>query len=71
MLEIGGGIGQVMLELLRGQEGGVRRRDELLPVYEPHVRELASEAGSPTVSPFGRPISLPIRLRALPPTSSS
>jgi magnesium-protoporphyrin O-methyltransferase len=44
VLEIGGGIGQVMLELLAaGAASG--EVIELLPVYEPHVRELASEAG--------------------------
>lgn len=44
VLEIGGGIGQVLLELLRaGAASG--EVVELLPDYEPHLRELAREAG--------------------------
>ena len=44
VLEIGGGIGQVVLELLRaGAASG--EVIELLPDYEPHLRELALEAG--------------------------
>ena len=44
VLEIGGGIGQVALELLRA--GAVSGEVvELVPDYEPHVRELAREAG--------------------------
>ena len=44
MLEIGGGIGQVLLELLKS---GAARGEviELLPDYEAHVRALAREAG--------------------------
>jgi hypothetical protein len=44
VLEIGGGVGQVALELLKA---GARSAEvvELLPAYEPFVRELASEAG--------------------------
>ena len=44
VVEIGGGVGQVMLELLKA---GASRGEvvELLPVYEPLVRELAAEAG--------------------------
>jgi hypothetical protein len=42
--EIGGGIGQVLLELLKA---GAARGEvvELVPDYEPHVRALADEAG--------------------------
>lgn len=44
VLEIGGGVGQVLLELLRaGAASG--EVVELLPAYEPHLRELAREAG--------------------------
>lgn len=44
VLEIGGGIGQVLLELLRaGAASG--EVVELLPDYEPHVHELARQAG--------------------------
>jgi magnesium-protoporphyrin O-methyltransferase len=44
VLEIGGGIGQVALELLRsGAASG--EVVELVPDYEPYVRELAREAG--------------------------
>ena len=44
VLEIGGGIGQVALELLR--RGAARAEVvELLPAYEPFVRELAAEQG--------------------------
>jgi magnesium-protoporphyrin O-methyltransferase len=44
VLEIGGGIGQVALELLKA--GAVSAEVvELLPEYEPFVRELAAEAG--------------------------
>ena len=44
VLEIGGGIGQVLLELLKAgaREGEVV---ELVPSYEPHARTLAAEAG--------------------------
>jgi len=44
VLEIGGGIGQVLLELLKAgaREGEVV---ELVPSYEEHARTLASEAG--------------------------
>ena len=44
VLEIGGGVGQVALELLKA---GAESAEvvELLPDYEPFVRELASEAG--------------------------
>ncbi len=44
VLEIGGGIGQVLLELLRA---GARRGEivELVPAYEEHARALAAEAG--------------------------
>jgi hypothetical protein len=44
VLEIGGGIGQVLLELLKA---GARAGEvvELVPSYEPHVRTLAVEAG--------------------------
>jgi magnesium-protoporphyrin O-methyltransferase len=42
--EIGGGVGQVLLELLKaGAAAG--EVVELLPAYEPHVRELARELG--------------------------
>lgn len=42
--EIGGGVGQVLLELVRA---GAARGEvvELVPVYEPHARALAQEAG--------------------------
>jgi hypothetical protein len=42
--EIGGGIGQVLLELLKA---GATRGEvvELVPVYEPYARGLAQEAG--------------------------
>jgi methyltransferase family protein len=44
VLEIGGGIGQVLLELLkRGASGG--EVVELVPGYEEHARALAAEAG--------------------------
>ncbi|MGH3071407.1 MAG: class I SAM-dependent methyltransferase [Gaiellaceae bacterium] len=44
VLEIGGGVGQVALELLKaGASSG--EVVELLPDYEPHVLELAAEAG--------------------------
>jgi magnesium-protoporphyrin O-methyltransferase len=44
VLEIGGGVGQVLLELLRaGAASG--EVVELLPDYEPYVRELAHETG--------------------------
>ena len=44
VLEIGGGIGQVLLELLKA---GASRGEvvELVPVYEEHARALAVEAG--------------------------
>ena len=44
VLEIGGGIGQVLLELLKagGSEGEVV---EVVPDYEPHALALAAEAG--------------------------
>ena len=44
MLEIGGGVGQVALELLKAGAASAEVV-ELLPDYEPFVRELASEAG--------------------------
>ena len=44
VLEIGGGVGQVALELLK-EGAGSAEVVELLPGYEPFVRELASEAG--------------------------
>jgi magnesium-protoporphyrin O-methyltransferase len=42
--EIGGGVGQVLLELLKA---GAARGEvvELLPMYGPHVRALAADAG--------------------------
>ena len=44
VLEIGGGVGPVLLELLRcGAAGG--EIVELVPSYEPFVRELAEEQG--------------------------
>jgi magnesium-protoporphyrin O-methyltransferase len=44
VVEIGGGVGQVLLELLKaGAASG--EVVELLPSYEPHFRELAAEAG--------------------------
>ena len=44
VLEIGGGVGQVLLELLRsGAASG--EVVELVPEYEEHVHELAREAG--------------------------
>jgi magnesium-protoporphyrin O-methyltransferase len=44
VVEIGGGVGQVLLELLKA---GAARGEvvELLPTYEPHVRALAADAG--------------------------
>jgi magnesium-protoporphyrin O-methyltransferase len=44
VLEIGGGVGQVLLELVRS---GARSGEvvELVPAYERHVRELAAAAG--------------------------
>ncbi len=44
VLEIGGGIGQVLLELLKG---GAREGEivELVPSYEKHARTIAAEAG--------------------------
>jgi len=44
VLEIGGGVGQVALELLKGG-AATAEVVELLPAYEPFVRELATEAG--------------------------
>lgn len=44
VLEIGGGVGQVALELLKAGAASAEVV-ELLPDYEPFVRELASEAG--------------------------
>ena len=44
VLEIGGGIGQVALELLKAGAASAEVV-ELIPEYEPFVRELASEAG--------------------------
>ena len=44
VLEIGGGIGQVALELLKAGAASAEVV-ELLPDYEPFVRELAAEAG--------------------------
>ena len=44
VLEIGGGVGQVALELLK-QGAASAEVVELLPAYEPFVRALASEAG--------------------------
>ena len=44
VLEIGGGVGQVALELLKAG-AATAEVVELLPAYEPFVRELASEAG--------------------------
>ena len=44
VLEIGGGIGQVALELLKAGAASAEVI-ELLPEYEPFVRELATEAG--------------------------
>lgn len=44
VLEIGGGVGQVALELLKAGAASAEVI-ELLPEYEPFVRELASEAG--------------------------
>jgi magnesium-protoporphyrin O-methyltransferase len=43
VLEIGGGVGQVALELLKAGAASAEVV-ELLPAYEPYVRELASEA---------------------------
>jgi magnesium-protoporphyrin O-methyltransferase len=44
VLEIGGGVGQVLLELLKA---GAERGEvvELLPAYEPEANALAAEAG--------------------------
>lgn len=44
VLEIGGGVGQVLLELLKA---GAGRGEvvELVPAYEEHARTLAAEAG--------------------------
>ena len=44
MLEIGGGIGQVLLELLKA-DASTGEVVELVPSYEEHVRALATEAG--------------------------
>ena len=44
VLEIGGGVGQVAIELLKGGAAAAEVV-ELLQAYEPHVRALASEAG--------------------------
>jgi SAM-dependent methyltransferase len=44
VLEIGGGVGQVALELLKSGAASAEVI-ELLPTYEPFVRELAAEAG--------------------------
>jgi hypothetical protein len=44
VLEIGGGVGQVALELLKAGAASAEVV-ELLPAYEPFVRSLASEAG--------------------------
>ena len=44
VLEIGGGVGQVALELLKAGASSAEVI-ELLPAYEPFVRELAAEAG--------------------------
>jgi SAM-dependent methyltransferase len=44
VLEIGGGVGQVALELLKAGAASAEVV-ELLPAYEPLVHELASEAG--------------------------
>ena len=44
VLEIGGGVGQVALELLKAGAASAQVV-ELLPDYEPFVQELASEAG--------------------------
>jgi SAM-dependent methyltransferase len=44
VLEIGGGVGQVALELLKAG-AATAEVVELLPAYEPFVRELADEAG--------------------------
>ena len=44
VLEIGGGVGQVALELLKAGAGSAEVV-ELLPDYEPFVHELAAEAG--------------------------
>ena len=44
VLEIGGGIGQVALELAKAGAASAEVV-ELLPAYEPFVRELAAEAG--------------------------
>jgi hypothetical protein len=44
VLEIGGGVGQVALELLKAGAGSAEVV-ELLPDYEPFVSELAAEAG--------------------------
>lgn len=44
VLEIGGGVGQVALELLKAGAASAEVV-ELLPDYEPYVRTLASEAG--------------------------
>ena len=44
VLEIGGGVGQVALELLKDGAASAEVV-ELLPAYEPFVRDLAAEAG--------------------------
>lgn len=45
VLEIGGGVGQVLFELVKaGASGG--EVVELVPAYEEHVRALAAEAGA-------------------------
>ena len=70
MLEIGGGIGQVALELLKAGAASAEVV-ELLPEYEPFVRELAPKRASGSGCRSGRPISSPSRRLRPPSTSSS
>ena len=64
VLEIGGGIGQVALELLKAGAASAEVV-ELLPAYEPHCArsrprpawQIGSRSGRPTSSPSPRPQS--------------
>ena len=70
VLEIGGGIGQVLLELL---EAGAREGEvvELVPSYESHARSSPPKRASASARPSAPPISSRIPRRAAKPTSSS
>ena len=60
VLEIGGGVGQVALELLKAGAASAEVV-EVVPEYGPFVRELAAEAGVGERCRSGRPISSPRR----------